>query len=258
MFRFYSRIVGIFLAFLISFGVSSGFAESLRVGVEGAYPPFSYKNSDGSVGGFDIDIANALCDEMGVECELVEQEWDGMIPGLLARKFDMIIASMSVTDERKKRVDFSDKYYNTPNSIVVRKGVGLNNLSDLSGKRIGVQRGTTHQCYVEKFLKESALKLYGTQEEVFLDLAAGRLDAQMSDAIQAKESFLSTPAGANFEAMDGDYIDLKCHGIGAGVAVRKGEDALVRRINSAISAIRANGVYQRINSKYFDFDIYGG
>jgi polar amino acid transport system substrate-binding protein/arginine/ornithine transport system substrate-binding protein len=195
---------------------------------------------------------------MGVKCTLVEQDWDGMIPALISRRFDIIVASMSVTEERKRRVDFSDKYYNTPARLVVRKGSGIRGTKEgLSGKRVGVQRGATHQCYAEKFFTDSAVKLYGTQEEVFLDLAAGRIDAQLSDAVQAEEGFLSTPSGKDFEFLPGNQYDLGCHGVGAGVALRKGNDGLRTRLNKAIKAIRANGIYKKINDKYFGFDVYG-
>lgn len=120
--------------------------DTLRIGVEGAYPPFSSKESDGTLVGFDIDIAKALCAEMQRECELVEQEWDGMIPALKARKFDAIVASMSITEERKRQIDFSEKYYQTPARLVAPKDAGFEGTPDgLAGKRIGVQRGATHQ-----------------------------------------------------------------------------------------------------------------
>jgi polar amino acid transport system substrate-binding protein/arginine/ornithine transport system substrate-binding protein len=148
--------------------------EMLRVGVEGAYPPFSWKEADGTLKGFDIDIAMALCAKMGVKCELIEQDWDGIIPALLSKKYDAIIASMSITEERKKRVDFSNKYYNTPAKFVARKDSGLTDTPEgLAGKSVGVQRGTIHQCYMEKMFPDAELRLYATQEEVFLDLAPG-------------------------------------------------------------------------------------
>jgi polar amino acid transport system substrate-binding protein/arginine/ornithine transport system substrate-binding protein len=155
--------------------------EKLRIGVEGAYPPFSWKEADGTLKGFDIDIAVALCEKMGRECDLVEQDWDGIIPALLAKKYDAIIASMSITEERKKRVDFTGKYYNTPARFVAAKDADFDATTEgLKGKVVGVQRGTTHQCYMEKMFPDTELKLYGTQEEVFLDLGAGRIDAQIN------------------------------------------------------------------------------
>ena len=234
-------------------------AEKLRIGVEGAYPPFSWKESDGTLKGFDIEIAEALCKEMGRECVLVEQDWDGMIPALLARKFDAIVASMSITPERKKRVDFSNKYYNTPAKFVARKGSDLEiSKAGLKGKRIGLQRGTTHQCYMEKMYPDAELVLYATQEEVFQDLTIGRIDAQFSDSIAADDGFLKTDAGKDFAFIGGDQHDPQCHGEGAGIAVRKQDKELREEFNQAIKAIRENGTYQKINAKYFDFDIFGG
>ena len=233
-------------------------AEELRIGVEGAYPPFSWKEADGSLKGFDIDITFALCEKMGRECTLVEQDWDGMIPALLARKYDAIVASMSITEERKKRVDFTVKYYNTPARFVAVEGSDLDvSPAGLAGKAVGVQRGTTHQCFMEKLFPEADLRLYQTQEEVFLDLAAGRLDAQFSDALQADEGFLKLDAGKGFAFVGDPQYDLECHGEGAGVALRKGEDELLQAFNAAILAIREDGTYKSINDKYFDFDVYG-
>ena len=171
------------------FTTVSAQAETLRVGVEGAYPPFSWKEADGSLKGFDIDVAIEVCKRLNRECELVEQEWDGMIPALLAKKFDTIIASMSITEERKKKIDFTDKYYNTPPALVAAADAGFEGTAaGLAGKRLGVQRATTHQCTAEKMFPDAELVLYATQEEVFQDLAAGRLDAQLSDSLQASEA----------------------------------------------------------------------
>lgn len=255
--RFVAALAGAALA------AASGIApvaagEKLRIGVEGAYPPFSWKEADGSLKGFDIDVALALCEKMDRECELVEQDWDGMIPALLARKYDAIVASMSITEERRKRVDFTAKYYNTPARFVASEGSGLDvSPAGLAGKAVGVQRGTIHQCFMEKAYPDADLRLYATQEEVFLDLAAGRLDAQISDSIQADEGFLKTEAGKGFAFAGGSQFDLECHGEGAGIAVRKGEDALREAFSAAITAIRGDGTYKTINDRYFAFDVYG-
>ena len=232
--------------------------DTLRIGVEGAYPPFSSKEADGTLVGFDIDIAKALCAEMQRECELVEQEWDGMIPALKARKFDAIVASMSITEERKRQIDFSEKYYQTPARLVAPKDAGFEGTPDgLAGKRIGVQRGATHQCYAEKMFPEAEIVLYGSQDEVFRDLALGRVDAQLSDSLIAQESFLSSDEGADFAFLGGDHTDVDCYGEGVGIAVRKGEDKLREDFSEAITALRENGSYAEINDKYFPFDIYG-
>jgi lysine-arginine-ornithine-binding protein len=240
-------------------GMGSVQAADLRIGVEGAYPPFSWKESDGTLKGFDIEIAEALCKQMGRRCKMIEQDWDGMIPALLAKKFDAIVASMSITAERKKRVNFSGKYYQSPAKFVAKDGSGLQiTKAGLKGKRVGLQRGTTHQCYMEKIFPDAELVLYASQEEVFQDLAIGRIDAQFSDSIAADDGFLKTDAGKGYGFVGGDMHDLECHGEGAGIAMRKGDDKLLKEFNAAIKALRDNGVYQKINAKYFDFDIFGG
>ncbi len=232
-------------------------ADPIRIGVEGAYPPFSWKDPDGSLKGFDIDFAYALCEKINRECTLVEQEWDGMIPALMARKFDAIVASMSITEDRKKKIDFSEKYYNTPSRLVAKKGMSLDvSAAGMAGKRIGVQRGTTHQCFVEKNFPDSEVVLYTSQEDVFSDLAAGRIDAQSSDALQALEGFLNVEAGTGFTFYGEDQVDIPCLGEGAGVAVRKG-DAMATEFSNAIQALRADGTYKELNDKYFKMDIYG-
>jgi len=251
-----------FLATVAALAVVTGPAtaqDTLRIGVEGAYPPFSFKESDGTLAGFDIEIANALCAKLQRECELVEQEWDGMIPALKARKFDAIVASMSITEERKRQIDFSEKYYQTPARVVAPKDAGFADTPEgLAGKRIGVQRGATHQCYAEKMFPDAEVVLYGTQEEVFRDLTLGRIDAQLSDSLIAQESFLNTDEGAKYAFLGGDHLDVECYGEGVGIAVRQGEEALRDALSAAIIAIREDGTYAKVNDKYFPFDIYGG
>jgi arginine/ornithine transport system substrate-binding protein len=214
--------------------------KKVRLGVEGAYPPFSYVDPDGRLAGFDIEIAQALCDQMRVECPMVQQDWDGIIPALLARKYDAIIASMSITEERKKKVAFTGKYYNTP------------------GKTVGVQRATTYDNFITaEFGSGVKLKRYATQDEAYLDAAAGRLDLLMADSVAMKDGFLITEQGQAWEFVGPDYLDPKYFGVGAGIAIRKQDKDLVAAFNRAIKAIRANGTYDRIAKKYFDFDVYG-
>ena len=242
--------------------LASGIAtagEPLRVCVEGAYPPFSWKEADGSLKGFDIDFAMEVCKRLNRECVLVEQEWDGMIPALLARKFDTIIASMSITEERKKKIDFTIKYYNTPAKLVSKANPGFEGTADgLKGKRLGVQRATTHQCSAEKLYPGAELVLYGTQEEVWQDLVAGRLDAQLSDSLQAYEGFLALDAGKGFDFLGDAIDDIECQGVGAGFAVRKQDSALRDALSQIILDIRADGTYKAMNDAYFAVDIYGG
>lgn len=252
------KLLVLVVAAVMALSTTAVFAEQLRVGVEGAYPPFSWKEADGSLQGFDIELAEAVCAYLGKECVLVEQEWDGMIPALLSRKFDTIIASMSITAERKKKIDFTVKYYNTPAMLVAKENPGFEATgAGLAGKRVGVQRATTHQCFAEKFFPDAELVLYATQEEVFQDLVSGRLDAQLSDSLQAMEGFLGTDAGKGFAFLGGSQDDLECMGEGAGFAVRKQDTDLRDALSGAIAALRENGTYKALNDKYFDIDIYG-
>ena len=231
----------------------------VRIGVEGAYPPFSQVTADGKLVGFDIDIANALCEQMQVECELVTQDWDGIIPALNARKYDAIIASMSITPERKEKVDFTNKYYQTPAKFVRKKGSGIEITQDgLKGKSVGVQRATIHDNFVtEVYGDEVEVKRYGTQDEAYLDMVAGRVDLLLADSIALEDGFLKTDSGKDYEFVGPDFTDPQYFGEGAGIAIRKGEDELREMLNAAIDAIRANGVYKSIQDKYFDFNVYG-
>lgn len=232
--------------------------KKIRIGVEGAFPPFSQLGTDGKLKGFDIDIANALCAEMKAECVLAQQDWDGMIPALNARKFDAIIASMSITDERKKQVAFSDKYYQTPARFVAKNGVKLEATpAALKGKKIGVQRTTTQDRYLTELYKDSEIKRYAKQDEAFLDLVAGRVDALFVDSVAANDGFLKTPQGKAFGFFGPLFKDEKYFGLGAGVAMRKNDTVLRDKFNAALKTIRANGEYLKLQNKYFDFDVYG-
>ena len=254
----FKKLAGLAVAGLLALTVTSVNADALRVGVEGAYPPFSWKEADGTLKGFDIDFAHEVCKRLDRECVLVEQEWDGMIPALLARKFDTIIASMSITEERKKKVDFTVKYYNTPAKLVAKKNPGFEGTAaGLDGKRLGVQRATTHQCSAEKLYPGAELVLYATQDEVWQDLGSGRLDAQLSDSLQAYEGFLVLDVGQDFDFLGDALDDVECQGVGAGFAVRKEDSALRDALSKAIQDIRADGTYKVINDKYFAVDIYG-
>lgn len=249
----------VLLAALLALAASPAFAQErkLRIGVEGAYPPFSEVGPDGKVKGFDIDIANALCAELKAQCTLVTQEFDGMIPSLMARKFDAVVASMSITEERKKAVDFTDKYYQSPNRVMAKAGVFTDATpATLKGKRIGVQRTTIHDRFATDHFKDSTIVRYAKQSEVFLDLAARRVDAVLMDAVPADVGFLKKPAGKGYGFVGPAFNDPKYFGAGAGIAVRKG-DKLRDDLNRALANIRGNGTYKKIQDKYFDFDIYG-
>ena len=211
-------------AVLGAFGlVAAGPALALNICVEGAYPPFSEVAPDGSIVGFDIDIAQALCEQMGETCELVKVDWDGIIPALLEKKCDAIVASMSATEERKQVIDFSAKYYQIPNRFVAKADAGLVDTPEgMAGKVVGVQRGTIHQAYMEAHYPDTELRLYGTQDEADLDLAAGRVDALMADVVSLDEGFLKTEAGQGFAFFGAEnHFDPAIHGTGVSIGVRK-------------------------------------
>ncbi len=232
--------------------------KEVRIGVEGAYPPFSSVTQSGQLVGFDIDIAIELCKTIGASCSLVPQDWDGIIPALLARKYDAINASMSITEERKKKVAFTGKYYSTPARFVRKKGSDIEiSKSGLAGKTVGVQRATIHDNFITgEFGDSVTVKRYATQDEAYLDAVAGRIDLLLADAVAMDDGFLSTEQGADFEFVGPNYTDPKYFGEGSGIAIRKQDTELVEMFNKAIQTIRANGRYKAVNDKYFDFDIY--
>jgi len=230
--------------------------KTVRFGIEGAYPPFSWTEADGSLKGFDVDMANALCDEMKVKCKLVAQDWDGIIPSLLARKYDAIIAAMSITEERKKKIDFTDKYALIPNKFIAKKGASLN-FDNLDGVKIGVQRATTHDKYISDNYKDVEIVRYGTFDEAYLDLANGRIAAVLGDASALEEGVINKAGGDAYEFVGPSLTDPKWFGEGFGIATRKQDKDLTNKLNAAIKSLRAKGEYQKIAAKYFNYDVYG-
>jgi polar amino acid transport system substrate-binding protein len=242
------------LALALSAGASAAKDwKTVRIGTEGAYPPFNYVDTNNELQGFDIDIAKALCTHMKVECTFVAQDWDGIIPALLANKYDAIVASMSITDERKQTVNFTDKYYTNALTFVAPKAAGVKSVTpaDFAGKTLGAQSSTISANFLEDKYKDSTVKLYATQDEAYLDLANGRLDAVLADT-GPSALWLKSENGSCCEFV-GDAV-VKNDAIG--IAVRKEDDDLTAMFNKALAAIRADGTYAEINAKYFPFSIY--
>lgn len=230
--------------------------SKLRVGVEGNYPPFSQIAPDGKLSGFDIDIANAVCAQMKAECTLVQQEWDGMIPALNAKRFDFIVASMTITDERRKAVDFSDPYYDVPSRFVAKAGAFADHApATLKGKTIIVLRNSPRDKYLAENYKDSTIQRVSKEPEVYLELAAGRGDIAFGSSVVSAEAFLKKPEGKAY-AQVGPSVRIAA-GSGVGIAMRKNDTELRDRINAALKAIKADGTYKRLVAKYFDFDISG-
>ncbi len=258
-----------------SFLTISSIADQIKIGTEGAYPPWNSKDSAGNLIGFEVELANELCKIMNHDCTIVEQDWDGMIPALVSRKFDAIMAGMSITGERMKTINFSQGYADEVASLAVMKGSkneGLKtmsaiNLSDVSadeqatldvltkafkGKTIGVQTATIHQNFLESGLMGNVkIRTYKTQDEVNLDLSAGRIDAALAAAVaftdyaekSGKEVVLTGPTFAG-----GDF------GNGVGVGIRKGDSKLLNDFNAAIDKARDDGIISKLAIKHFGFD----
>ena len=227
-------------------------ADKVRFVTEGAWAPFNFIDSAGMPQGFDVDIARALCSRMEADCEILTQDWDGLIPGLKVRKFDAIIASMSITEDRLKVVDFTNKYYSGGLRFMGRVGETFDS-NDLAGKTIGAQRSTLAAQYLEdNFMGKADLKFYDNQDNVYLDLLSGRLDIVLSDELPTY-NWLKTAEGASKFEFKGNSF-MKNDEIG--IAVRKGDTKLKEKLNKALDEMIADGTYQKINARYFPFSIY--
>ncbi len=236
--------------------------DTVRFGIAAEpYPPFESKDASGKWVGFEIDLMDAVCAQMNAKCSIVEVAWDGIIPALQASKFDVIWSSMLITEKRKLVIDFTDKYYHTPAEIIGPKSeqitIDFKNPDSLKGKTVGVQTNTAHFRFISKYFPSASLKIYDTQDNSNADLAAGRLDLEMADAVVLNE-FMKTDQGKDLEVKGmPPMTDTEVFGTGVGGGVRKTDQDLKAKLNAAIAAIRANGTYDKIAKKYFDFDVYG-
>ncbi|GAF61662.1 amino acid ABC transporter, periplasmic amino acid-binding protein [Psychrobacter sp. JCM 18903] len=221
--------------------------DVLRIGTEGAYAPFNYTNADGTLGGFDVDIANAICADMKVTCEITAQDWDGIIPGLKAGKYDAIVAAMSVTPEREQQVSFTEPYFSNTLVFLAKKDSSFDpsNSDDINAHSIAAQRSTISSQWLEKVYPNADMKLYDTLSNAFLDLGSNRVDAMVSDKLPALE-WLGSTSGSQY-ALKGQEIDINDN---FAIAVRPG-DALQAKINKSLVNIKADGTYDKINQKYF-------
>lgn len=246
-------LAGLCAAGLLAATAPAAADDTLRIGTEGAYPPFNYIDPDGELRGFDIDIAEALCDEMGRNCEFVTQDWDGIIPGLLAERYDVIIASMSITEERQESVDFTERYYTNRLQFIGPEDMEVEISEEgLDGMTVGVQRATISGQWLEDNMEGVVdINRYDTQENAYLDLETGRVDLVLADNLVSHE-WLESDQGEGF-AYKGDPV---YEGDEIAIALRPGSDELREELNEAIRAIREDGTYAEINAEYFPFDIY--
>ncbi len=239
---------------------TTALADPLKIGVAAEpYPPFTSPDAAGNWVGWEVDFMVAICKQAELDCVITPTAWDGIIPALTSGQIDVIMSSMSITAERAKTIDFSDKYYNTPAMVMVAADSAITpDAAGLTGKIVGVQVSTTHEAYTQKYFAPvaSEVKVYQTQDEANQDLAAGRLDAVMADSI-ALQAFLDSDSGkaccksAGMVADDPEIL-----GAGVGFGLRQG-DPLKDKLNAAIAAIRADGTYAAITANYFAFDVYG-
>jgi lysine-arginine-ornithine-binding protein len=239
--------------------VGTAAAESqIRFATEAGYPPFNERAPpSGKITGWEIDLGMAMCAKMNRKCEFVAQEWDGMIPGLLSHRFDGIFSSMTITAERKRKIDFTDPYYKTTAQFVAKRNLKIDrSAEDLGGLQIGATPGTT-QCYLSKHYPEAKVRIYQTAQNLFLDLQSGRVDAILSEPVLAEFGLIRQNPAADF-AFDGAPVqDPDCFGEGVGIGVRKDDTALRAALNEALAAIRADGTYHRLAVMYFGSDIFG-
>jgi lysine-arginine-ornithine-binding protein len=240
--------------------VSAAEIKDIRFGVEPGYAPFEVKTADGSLTGFDVDLGNEMCKRLKAKCEWVESDFDGLIPSLKAKKIDAILSSMSITEQRKKEIDFTNKLYGTPARLVSAKGSAIKpTVEALQGKRVGVMQGTTAETYAKEKWQSQGVELvaYQNQDLVYADLVSGRVDTAFQDAVSASESFLDKPQGAEFAFAGVEVNDEKYFGVGAGIGIRKEDGALKDAFNKTLAEMRKDGTYDKLAKKYFKFNIYG-
>ena len=233
--------------------------KTVRIGMDATYPPFESVNAKGEIVGWEVDYANELCKRMKVTCTFQNQDWDGIIPSLLANKFDVIFSSMNITEARKQRVAFSDYYFSTPPVFVGAASYKSSDFSPaaLKGKTIGTQSSTTFANYLEKFYKDSQIKLYPSGDEPQLDLANGRIDFTVTDVIVATAFIEKTGACCKIVGEIDRKANADIFGPGVGAALRKDDPELLAMINKAIAEVDADGTFAKIAAPYFKVNIRG-
>jgi lysine/arginine/ornithine transport system substrate-binding protein len=256
--------LALFAAATVTTGMATATAASaaeikeVRFGVEASYAPFESKSPSGELQGFDIDVGNAVCAKLKAKCVWVENSFDGLIPALQARKFSAINSDMTITEQRRQAVEFTDPIYTIPNQMIAKKGSGLlPTPASLKGKHIGVQQGTIQETYAKARWASAGVDVvpYQTQDQIYADLASGRLDASFQDAEAASKGFLKKPQGAGFEFAGPAVTDEKLLGAGVGYGIRKGDKALKDALNEALKELKADGTIDHLAAKYFDVKV---
>lgn len=239
-------------------------AEALRVGTECTYAPFNYRTADGKLTGYDVDVATEVGNRIGAQIEFVCQDWDGMIPALLANKFDLIVASMSITDKRLKQIDFSGPYRVSIGQFVGRNDAdhklfnadGSVNATGFEGLRVGLERSSTYEEWMKAKVPSAKVVYYDGNEPMYLDLNAGRVDLIMTNPMKAHLKFLSNEGNSVFGVIGPQLDDQAYFGIGVGVGLRKGQQELRAKIDTALEAMTGDGTLNEFSLRYFPFPIY--
>ncbi len=221
--------------------------KTIHIATEGTYKPFSTTKADGSLSGFDVELMRALCDEMKAKCEIKPQDWDGLLPGLIAKKYDAVIDAISITKERQAQVDFTDPYFTNTLVFVTKKGSTINpdDPAQIESNKVAAQRSTLSTQWMENTHPKAKLNLYENLDQAFMDLAAGRSTMMISDKAPAYY-WLTTPEGQGFE-VKGKEIDVDDK---MAIALQK-NSPLREDFNKAIAAVKENGTYDKIYQSYF-------
>ena len=243
-----------------SFTVFAQSGKALRIGTDTTYAPFSSKDAKGEIIGFDIDLGNELCQRIEAKCTWVTSDFDALIPSLKAKKIDAIISSLSITDKRQKEILFSEKLYAADPRLIAAKGSPLQpTLASLKGKHVGVLQGSTQEAYANGEWRVNGVDVipYANQDLIYADLVAGRLDAALQDEVAGSEGFLKQPAGKDFAFAGPAVKDKHYFGDGTGIGLRKNDTELKAALDKALAEMRADGTYDKLASKYFNFNVYG-
>ena len=232
--------------------------KTVRIGVDASYPPFESVAPGDQLVGFDVDLTRALCAKMNVRCVWIPRDLDGIIPALKGKKFDIIVSSLTVTDKRREQIDFSDRMFDAPARMIAKKGSPLlPTVESLKGKHVGVEQGSTQEAYAKAYWEPKGVTVvpYQNQDQVYSDLATGRLDAALQDELQADAGFLKTPRGKDFAWAGPEVKDPKTLGEGTAIGVRKEDGELKAKLNKALAEVHQDGTFTKLEKQYFDVDI---
>ena len=253
------------LSLLVGLSAAAGsyaaLPQTVRIGTDATYAPFSSKDAKGDFVGFDIDLGNEMCKRIAVKCTWVGSDFDALIPSLKAKKIDAIISSLSITEKRQQEIAFSDKLYAADSRLIAAKGSPIQpTIDSLKGKHVGVLQGSTQEAYGNERWRSHGVDVvaYQNQDLIYSDLSAGRLDAALQDEVAASEGFLKQPVGKDYKFGGPSVKDEKLFGVGTGMGLRKEDNELREALNKAFAEMRADGTYEKLAKKYFDFDVYGG